>query len=127
MAGIALCRRTPMRLLLAAILILTAAPASAQSVGARRSHAMQCLLSMSAASGAATSATARDAAKIGMLFFAAELFGMDPAIDLTATARAELPSLTRARAQTLVRQCGAEMQAKERQIAAIGTGLKPGR
>jgi hypothetical protein len=116
-----------MRLLLASVLILgLAAPAGAQTETERRSHATQCLLAMSAANGSATNDTARGAAKIGMLFFAAELFGMDPNIDLTASARAELPSLTRDKVQTLIPQCGSEMHRVEGQIAEIGKGLKQG-
>jgi hypothetical protein len=114
-----------MRLLLALIALLgLATPATAQAAD-RRAHAVQCFLAMSAANGAATSATARDAARLGMLFFTAELVGMEPGIDLTAAARAELPGLTRAKVQALIPQCGAEMQAHERQIAAVGKGLKP--
>lgn len=121
-----------MRLLLAPALIVSvltsgfAAPAEAQAVAQRRSHAVQCLMAMSAASGSTTNPTARDAAKIGMLFFGAQLSGIDPDLDLTAAVRAELPSLNRDKLQALIPQCGAEIHAKERQIAQIGAGLRQG-
>ena len=116
-----------MRLLFALSLPVAAlaAPLAAQTAAERQSHAAQCFLAMSAANGSATNAAARDAARIGMLFFTAELIGIDPGIDLTAAARRELPSLTKERVQALIPQCGREMQAHERRIADVGKGLKP--
>ena len=117
-----------MRLLLATIVAVSlSAPATAQTAAERQAHAVQCLLAMSAANGAATDATAEGAAKIGMLFFAGEVFGMDPNVDLTAAARAQLPGLSRSKLQSLIPLCGAEMHARQRQISAIGPALSQGR
>jgi len=117
--------RLPLILVFAAGLALPAlSPAAAELAEERQVHSMQCLLAMSAANGGAPDATARDAAKIGMLFFAGQLSGLDPDLDLPAAARAQLPVLTREKLQALIPQCGAEMRQRQAQLAALGPALK---
>jgi hypothetical protein len=106
---------------------LTASAATAQPAPDRRAHSVQCLLAMAAANGAAANPRAGAAARLGMVFFAAQLFGMDPDIDLAAAARTQLPALNKQRLQALIPTCGAEMNRREQQIAAMGGQLKPGK
>jgi hypothetical protein len=118
-----------MRALLALTLSLVlAVPASAQSAN-RQTHAVQCLMAMSVANGAASrgaaaNPTAAEAAKLGMLIFTAELIGMNPNLDLTAAVRGQLAAFTRERLQALLPQCGTEIQTVHRRLSAIGDGLK---
>jgi hypothetical protein len=106
---------------------VSAANAAAQPAPDRRVHSVQCLLAMAAANGAAQDPKAAAAARLGMVFFAAQLFGIDPGIDLAAAARTQLPSLNKQRLQALIPACGAELNRREQQIAGMGAQLKSGK
>jgi hypothetical protein len=103
---------------------VSASGVAAQPAPDRRAHSVQCLLAMAAANGAAQTPQAGAAARLGMVFFAAQLFGMDPGIDLAAAARTQLPALNKQRLQALIPLCGTEMNRREQQIAAMGAQLK---
>ncbi|HET8612590.1 MAG TPA: hypothetical protein VFL92_07475 [Sphingomonas sp.] len=102
-----------------------AAPTTAANVSPAVAHNVQCLLAMGAVSQSpSVDENGKDQALRASMFFAGEVFGGDPDIDLTAAARAEAPKLDDSTIASLQAQCVEELKKRGAQISAAGDALE---
>jgi hypothetical protein len=101
---------------------LIAPPLSAQSTVSGTTHNVQCLIAV-AELASSSDATTKSAGLLASVFFAGQVFGGNPAIDLTAAVKAEASKLTPEDIQGLQVRCGAEMKARGQQISAASAAL----
>jgi hypothetical protein len=99
-------------------------PALAQPLSPAAEHDVQCFLA-SLALVNADDQNLKNAGSMGTMFFAGELFGADPNVDLAAAVKTEAPKMTPDLLKQLLPQCGAEMTQRGNQITAAGEALKP--
>lgn len=97
-------------------------PASAEPVSPAMKHNLQCFLAVS------TLSSSRDPAhktmgSMGALFFAGQVFGADPDVDLVVALKAEASTLQDEMIKPLLVECGREMSARGKQIQAAGAAL----
>lgn len=95
----------------------------AQTAPQPNSHNLRCLIV------AALIANSPDPAQkqIGMLagvFYAGEVFGADPQVNLAEALKKEASTLKPGELETIRASCGAEMQARGKQISEAGDALK---
>jgi hypothetical protein len=106
----------------AAVALSPCAPAQAADDATVR-HYVQCFLVMSALA-ASDDPKGKSAGLMATNFFAGQIFGAAPDIDLTAAFRREVPVLNDAKTQDLLSECGAEMDRRGSQIVAAGDALE---
>ncbi|MBV8681321.1 MAG: hypothetical protein JO111_00500 [Caulobacteraceae bacterium] len=80
-------------------------------------HSAQCFIVMISLTNS-TDSSLQESGYVGSTFFAGQLFGADPNIDLASTIQTEVPRLTPEITKNLVAQCGAELVDKAKQITA---------
>jgi hypothetical protein len=110
-------------MILAAMAALPVAPlpAAAQESAASK-HNVECFLVVGALSEN-KDPKARTFGAMASNFFAGQIFGADPKIDLTAAMRREAKQMNEARFKTLLKQCTDEMKARHDQVTAAGKAL----
>ncbi len=101
---------------------LIATPSLAQSDSPATTHNVQCLIAVAELASSSDS-TIKSVGLIASMFFAGQVFGGDPAIDLTAAVKAEASKLTPDEVKALQVRCGAEMKARGQQISAASAAL----
>ena len=108
---------------LAAFASLLAMPAAAQPLSPETAHEVQCFIAASSLVGNPDKNTST-IGLMGSFYFAGEVFGSDPHIDLAAAVKAEAQGLTDERVKALLTQCGAEMTDRGKEITAAGQQLQ---
>ena len=113
----------PLTLLAASGLLLASTGSTAQPVTASLSHSLQCLL-ISSAMIESGDAKLKSAGLMSAMFFAGQVFGADPKIDLTTALKGKLPKLDAPTVARLQKDCGQELQARGGQITAAGEAIQ---
>ena len=98
-------------------------PAAAAPLSPETAHEVQCFIATSSLIDNPDK-TISSGGLMGTLFFAGEVFGSDPHIDLAAAVKAEAQGLTDDRVKALLTQCGGEMTDRGKQISAAGAQLQ---
>jgi hypothetical protein len=102
----------------ATTLMTVTAAATTQDSAIIRRHHVQCLIATVTLIGSEDPDLSRNAAMASM-FFAGQLFGSHPTIDLTQAVKTELPKLDAEKLATLAEECGAEMAMRGQQLSAV--------
>lgn len=102
--------------------ILAAGPANARDAAITRQHHVQCLIATVTLIGSEDPDLSRNAS-MASLFFAGQLFGSNPTINLAQAVKAELPKLDADKLATLAGECGAELAARGQQLSAVEQAL----
>lgn len=97
-------------------------PASASSRPAV-AHAVDCFLAIQSLADS-RDPKVRAMGKTGAMFFAGQIFGADPRIDLGKVATAEALTLSEARIAELRLECGRELQARGQQMESAGAAMR---
>jgi hypothetical protein len=105
----------------ATMVCLIATPALAQSV-TPETHNVQCLIAVAELVSSSDSTT-KSVGLFASMFFAGQVFGGNPTVDLTAAVKAEASKLTPDDVKALQVRCGAEMKARGEQISAASAAL----
>jgi len=87
------------------------------------SHALQCFL----LGGSLINNSDEKIKSVGMItsmFYAGQVFAIEPNIDLTAAMRREAPKITEARLPALRTECSTELQRRGAQMSAAGQALQ---
>ena len=93
--------------------------AIAQTAPAEVPHDVQCFL----ATALLASSPEKDKKTMGLfasMYFAGQIYGRDPQIDLLAAARAGVPLLTPDNLKALYTSCGQELSSRGKEISAVG-------
>lgn len=110
-------------------LVLLAAAERAHADGGGRvlspsvRHSVRCMVVLSRLDQG-RDPTFRNLGLIGGMFFAGKAFGADPDLDLSAAAREEARDLSTADVKTALRECGAELQKRSKDLSGAGQALK---
>ena len=96
--------------------------AHARDAALTRQHHVQCLIATVTLTGSEDPDLSRNA-YMASLFFAGQLFGSNPTIDLPQAVKAELPKLDAEKLATLAGECGAELAARGQQLSAVEQAL----
>lgn len=102
---------------------LSAAPAPIHAQDTAVAHYVQCFVATSTLAESEDPAI-KFAGLLAANFYAGHIFGKTPDIDLTAALRREAPLLGDARIRSLLVECGAEMEARGKQITAAGQAVE---
>ncbi len=92
--------------------------ATARDATLTRQHHVQCLIATVTLTGSEDQDLSRNA-YMASLFFAGQLFGNNPTIDLAQAVKAEIPKLDAEKLATLAGECGAELAARGQQLSAV--------
>ena len=109
--------------LAAALLSLSPVVAKAQAHDPAIRHAARCLIVVASLAGG-EDATLKMSGLMGSLFFAGQIFGMQPDIDLTSLMQWEAADIDAAQTRQLLVQCGEELKQRGSQLSAAGEALK---
>ena len=103
--------------------VLQSAPATAAPSSTDISHAVQCFL-LGGSLVNNSDEKIKSAGLITSMFYAGQIFAIEPNIDLTAAMRREAPKITEARFPALRTECSAELQRRGAQMSAAGQALE---
>ena len=95
----------------------------AQNADARVRYHAQCFL-LFASLAENEDAGVKASGLMGSLFFAGQIFGADPSVDLERLLKVEALAMNDVRSQQILPQCGQEMQGRGAQITAAGKALE---
>jgi hypothetical protein len=109
--------------ILAILLSVQNGPAQIRPPQPDSAHSLQCFLAVSELA-ASDDPAVKMMGTMGALFFAGQVFGADPGIDLQAAVRDEARILTPQAMAALRTQCGAEMQKRGVEIQEAGQALQ---
>ncbi|MEC3910773.1 hypothetical protein U5A82_09895 [Sphingobium sp. CR2-8] len=85
-------------------------------------HAVRCFIVVSSLA-TNEDATMKMSGLIGSMFFADQIFGAEPDIDLTSLMTREAIDIDESQTRTLLVQCGEELKQRGGQITAAGNAL----
>ncbi len=97
--------------------------AAAQTYDPAIRHSARCLIVV-ASLASSEDATLKMSGLMGSLFFAGQIFGAEPNIDLTSLMKREAVDIDERRTKELLVQCGGELQQRGGEISAAGEALK---
>ena len=109
--------------MVAAAILLSPFVAKAQAHDPAIRHAARCLIVV-ASLAENEDATLKMSGLMGSLFFAGQIFGAQPDIDLTSLMRREVVDIDAAQTRQLLVQCGEELKQRGSQLTAAGEALK---
>lgn len=106
-----------------ALVVGIASPSLAQIRAPKTVHHVRCFIALASLTQSSDE-TVRGIGMMGSMFFAGQIFGSEPNIDLKSVTRAQVPSMTPATMKALQVECGQEMQNRGKEISAVGEALK---
>lgn len=103
--------------------LVCAGAAYAQSPGPDLRHPARCLIAL-ATLASSDDASVKMSGLMGSLFFAGQIFGADPAVNLTTLLKREAAMMHDTQMRQSLVQCGEELKQRGGEISAAGEALK---